>query len=761
MTTRQYRVIGKPLPKANATDFVTGRAVYSADVSLPGMLYAKVLRSPYAHARIKRIDASKALALEGVKAVITGKDFPTVKPGATFPLGEVPLSLEGMATLAMAGDKALFHGHAVAAVAATDPFVAEEALDLIEVEYEELPPVLTIDEAVRDNAPLVNGQLLTKDSLGAVIARQPSNISLQAEMLRGDVAKGMADAEVMVDETYEIGNAHQGYLEPQACVAKTDPDGKVTVWTATQGSFIVKMQLTSLFGLPQSQVRVIPTEVGGAFGGKVYCIVEPLAVLLAQKTGRPVKLVLSRQEVFLSTGPGAAGRIRVRAGAKRDGTMTALQVEVWLEAGCVAGAPVVPALILAGAPYGKVPNMQLVGYDVLTNKPRVHAYRAPGAPQAYFALEQTIDALARAIGMDLIDFRLKNASEEGAPQASGVPFVRIGMKEVLKKVKESEHWNSPLHGPNRGRGVAAGYWFGSQFISSGTVTLSPDGSAHVLVGSVDITGSRTAFQQIVAEELGLSPEQVTVTQGDTDTSPYTDVSGGSRITYTMSAALYTACQDIITQLKARSARKFGVQPDAIAYADGKCWVQDNPQQTASLKDLALGPEGALIERGSVSKMKPCPVFSAGVADVEVDPETGKVKLLRFTAYQDVGKAINPQRVEAQMQSGAAQGIGWAMHEEYSFNDKGVLLNPTFLDYRMPVALDLPPIGTEMVEVPAPDGPYGARGVGEAPIAHPMAAIANALYSATGIRFSRAPMTPERVLEQLKRSRQRARAGAGR
>ncbi|MBI4233347.1 MAG: xanthine dehydrogenase family protein molybdopterin-binding subunit [Chloroflexi bacterium] len=761
MQARQYRVIGKPLPKANATDFVTGRAIYGADVVLPGMLHARVLRSPYAHAHIRRIDASKALALEGVKAVITGRDFPRVKPGATFPLGENAIGLDGVLALAMARDKALFHGHAVAAVAATDPFIAQEALELIEVEYEEIPPVLTLDRAVQEGAPLVEPGRLTGDELGAVVGARPSNIAMRAERERGDVAKGLAEADVVVDETYEIGSAHQGYIEPQACVARVEPDGKVTVWTTTQGSFTVKMQLAGLFGLPLSQVRVIPTEVGGAFGGKIYCVVEPLAVLLAQRTGRPVKLVLTREEVFRSTGPGAAARFRVRAGARRNGAMTALQIELWMAAGCVAGAPVVPALNLAGALYGKVPHMQLVGYDVLTNTPRVHAYRAPGAPQVFYALEQAVDALARAVGMDPIEFRLKNASEEGDPQASGHPFGSIGMKEVLRKVKGSEHWNTPLEGAHRGRGLAVGYWFGAQFTSSGAITVNPDGSAHVVVGSVDLTGTRTAFKQIVAEELGLSPEEVTVSQGDTETSGYTDVSGGSRVTYTMGAALYTACQDIIAQLKERAARKFGVPKSAIAYADGKCWVQDNPRQAAGLKDLALGPEGALVGRGSVSRMKPCPVFSAGVADVEVDQETGKVRLLRYTSYQDVGKAINPQRVETQMQGGAAQGIGWAMNEEYHYDGKGVLLNATFLDYRQPVALDMPFLGTEMVEVPAPDGPYGVRGVGEAPIAHPPGAIANALFSAAGVRFRRAPMTSQRVMETLRHAGQQTRESAAR
>jgi CO/xanthine dehydrogenase Mo-binding subunit len=351
--------------------------------------------------------------------------------------------------------------------------------------------------------------------------------------------------------------------------------------------------------------------------------------------------------------------------------------------------------------------------------------------------------------MDPVEFRLKNASEEGDPQATGRPFNRIGLRQVLERVKESDHWRSRPEGPNRGRGMATGYWFGARFTSSAHITINPDGTASLTLGSVDITGTRTSMQQIAAEELGLRAEDVSVATGDTESVGYTDVSGGSRITYTMGTAVYRACQDAIEQLRARAARKFQTTVDNIEYCDGKFLVKDEPGKVATLKDLAIGPEGAVVGRGTVSGMRMAAGFSAGVVDVEVDPETGKVKILRYTVFDDAGKAINPTRIEAQMQGGVTQAIGWALTEEYRYDEKGVLLNANLLDYRQPVAADLPYIDTEIVEVPAAEGPYGVRGVGEPPIVNPMAAIANAIHSATGVRMTHAPMTPERVLMALK------------
>ena len=749
--TREYKVIGKEIPKVGAVEMVRGEAAYGADIHLPGMLYGKVLRSPYAHARIKRIDASKALALAGVKAVVTGQDMPPIGAGATFPIGEVSIDLVGVSTLVLARDKALFHGHPIAAVAAIDPWVVEEALDLIEVEYEELTPVVDLEKAMKEDSPIIDPELYTKDSFGVRVSDKPSNIAAKSEMGRGDVEKGFAEADVVIEGSYRSAMAHQGYIEPPAATAKVEPDGQTTIWTTTQGSFAIKMQIVRLLDIPPSKVKVVPMEVGGAFGGKIYTMLEPLAVVLSRKSGRPVKIVITREEVLRATGPGSPALFRVRTGCKRDGTITAIDCWMAYDAGCIPGSPMEAAMETSVAAYGKVSNVRLEGYDVITNKTRVHAYRAPGAPQAGFAVEQNINMMAEAISMDPIEFRLKNASEEGDPQANDQPFGRIGLRTMLERMKVHPHWNSRLEGDNRGRGVAVGYWFGATFTSTAHITLNLDGTASLVVGSVDITGTRTALLQIAAEELGLKTEDMHISVGDTETAGYTDCTGGSRTTYTMGAAVYKACQDVLAQLRSRASTRLQAKEEELELVDGHLRVIGSPDRLVPVKDLVIGADGAIMGRGSISRLKKAPAFSANIADVLVDFDTGKVTILRYTTFQDAGKAISPARVEAQMQGGALQGIGWAMTEEYIFSDKGVMRNASLLDYREPVSLDVPMIDAEIIEVPAPDGPYGVRGVGEAPIVPPPATLANAIADATGVRMREMPMTAERVFWALHRN----------
>ncbi|MFQ5879711.1 MAG: xanthine dehydrogenase family protein molybdopterin-binding subunit [Dehalococcoidia bacterium] len=740
----QYKVIGQRVPKVGAVEMVRGEAPYGADIHLPGMLYVKVLRSPYAHARIRGIDTSKALALEGVKAVVTGEEMPNVAKGTTFPLGEMPVEVSGIALLNMARNEALFHGHAVAAVAATDPWIAQEALALIEVEYEELPAVFDVEEAMKPGAPIVDPTLRTTDMLRRSVSDEPTNVAVKLEMGRGDVEQGLKEAAVVVEETYVVGQAHQGYIEPQACTARAEPDGRITVWTSVQGSFTVQRQLAAIFGIPLNKIRVVPMEVGGAFGGKIYSLIEPLAVVLAQKTGRPVKLVLTREEVLRASGPGAPGVVKVRSGCRRDGTITAIDCWFAYNAGCLPGSPIAQAAQTCVAPYGKVANIRIQAYDVISNKARVTAYRAPGSPQAAFAVEQNVDAMAKAIGMDPVELRLKNCSEEGDPTAGGRPFGPIGLRQILERMQDHPHYHRAPAGPNRGRGVALGFWGGVGFTSSAVVMIKPDGTASLVVGTVDLTGTRTAFQQMCAEELGLRPDQVDVIVADTETAGYADVSGGSRITYTMSIAIHRACQDALEQLRARAAARFRVEPDRIESADSRFWVAGNNEQATTIAELAASGDGHVVGRASITQRGMAPAFAGHIADVEVDPETGKVKVLRYTAVQDVGRAINPTRVEAQMQGGAVQGIGWALTEEYIYDERGALLNASLLDYRQPVSLDVPMLDTEIIEVPADQGPYGVRGVGEVPIVPTAAVIANAVHSAVGVRTYHMPMTPERV-----------------
>jgi CO/xanthine dehydrogenase Mo-binding subunit len=742
-----HRVIGTNLPKVDAPERVTGKAAYGADLNLPGMLWAKIVRSPYPHARIKKIDTSKAAALPGVKAVITAQDFPPLEKGATAPLvGEVSISLNAVREIAMASDKARYHGQAVAAVAANDPFVAEDAARLVEIEYEELPVVGDILDAMKPDAPLVHEDMFTAEEGGSAKGARPSNIAMHMVYSRGDVEAGFGQADVVLEHTYRTQMVHQGYMEPQACAARVEPDGKVTVWTSTQGVFTVRTQLVALLGLPANRIKVVPMECGGGFGGKSLALFEPTVVVLAQKTGRPVKLVLSREDVLRATGPGSPTVITVKAGATREGTLTAVSASMRYDAGAFPGSPVSRGILVGLAPY-KLDNLWAEGFDVVTNKPRVQAYRAPGGTPAAFAVESLMDALAERIGMDPLEFRAKNAVQQGDTFPLGMPINRIGLKEILDRIKTHPCWTTPLVGPHRGRGLALGFWIGGSFTSSAQVTINSDATAAIYIGAVDLTGTRTTILQMAAEELQMAPREIAVTVGDTDTAPFADVSGGSRITYTMSTAVYQACQDVIAQLKERAAEKLKVATDELEYGEKRVWVKSDPQKVVWLKDLAresvASGKGPIVGKGSTTRMQPAPAYAAHVADVEVDPETGKVKILRYTCFQDVGRAINPAQVEGQLQGGAVQGIGWALSEEYVF-DKGILRNANLLDYRCPVALDLPMIDTVLIEVPASEGPYGIRGTGEVPIVPPGAALANAIYRAVGVRLDELPMTPERV-----------------
>ena len=760
----EHRVIGTRLAKVDAPERVTGKATFGADLNLPGMLWAKIVRSPYPHARIKKIDTRKALALPGVKAVITAQNLPPLEKGATAPLvGEMSINLTSIREITMASEKVRYHGQAVAAVAAVDPFTAEEAAGLVEVEYEELPVVEDVLTAMRPDAPLVHEDLLTEEEGKREKASRPSNIATHMVYTRGDVETGFREADVVLEHTYRTQMVHQGYLEPQACAARVEPDGKVTVWTSTQGVFTIRTQLVELLGLPASRIKVVPMEIGGGFGGKALAFFEPTVVALAQKTGRPVKLVISREEVLRATGPGAPAVITVKAGAKRDGKLTAVSATMRYDAGAFPGSPVGRGILVGLAPY-KLENMWAEGFDVVTNKPRVQAYRAPGGTPAAFAVEAHMDALAEAIAMDPLEFRMRNAADQGDLLPLGMPLNRVGLKQILAQINSHPCWTTPLHGPNRGRGLALGYWIGGTFTSSAHVTIHPDATASVFIGAVDLTGIRTSVLQMAAEELQLSPREVSVTVGDTDTAPYADISGGSRVTYTMSAAVHQACQDALAQLKERAAEKLKVAKEDVEYGEKRFWVQSEPQKVVTLKELARESvawgKGPVVGKGSTTRMQPAHTYAAHVADVEVDPETGKVKILRYTCFQDVGCAVNPTQVEGQMQGGAVQGIGWALNEEYIF-DKGILKNASLLDYRCPVALDLPMIDTVIVEVPASDGPYGVRGTGEVPIVPPGAALANAIYRATGVRLYELPMTPERVFwaSHAKRANGEARMAA--
>ena len=740
------RQIGTRPPRPDGVDKVTGRARYGADYTLPGMVWGRVLRSPYAHARILGIDASAALALPGVLAVVTAEDF-LAEPKGDVASGEAEIESGDLSRNVMAREKALYHGHAVAAVAATTPRIAAAALAAIRVDYEPLPAVLDLDAAMAPDAPLLHADMFTRGVDPE--PRAASNVAAITTFQRGDLDAGFAAAEVVVEGTWCSPMAHQGYIEPQACLACVGPGGEVEVWCSTQGPFMVRASVALLLGLDVADVRVIPTEIGGGFGGKTTVYLEPLAVALSRKCGRPVKMQLSREEVFRATGPASATRVWVRIGARADGTITAMDARLEYDAGAFRGSPFIPGAMSIFACYD-VPNQRAVALDVVTNKPKVAAYRAPGAPQAILASECALNELAARLGIDPIELRLHNAAREGSRTIYGAAFEAIGLVECLEQARRHPHYAAALQA-NQGRGVAAGFWFNAGLQSSAAVHLTENGKLLLEEGSPDIGGSRAAMALIAAETLGMPYASVKPAVVDTSGIGYTDLTGGSRTTYATGYAVIEACRDLIAKLCARAALEWGVDAARVSWRDGAACHPDAPGTTldiVALTRLAARTGGPLSGYGSVNLKQVAPAFAVDIADVEIDPETGASRVVRFTAIQDAGRAIHPDFVEGQMQGGAAQGIGWALNEEYRFDARGVLENPGFLDYRMPVASDLPMIDTVIVEVPHPGHPLGVRGVGEAPICAPMAAVTSALNQAAGTSIRALPLTPSRVLAAI-------------
>ncbi|MEE8442257.1 MAG: xanthine dehydrogenase family protein molybdopterin-binding subunit [Dehalococcoidia bacterium] len=752
MTTgqRSLRVIGQRVPKVDAAAKVTGRALFGADIKLPGMLVGKVLRSPYAHARIVSIDTTKAEALPGVMAVIAARDMPVRPPGTWVPYGSGSTpDMYYFSRLVMARDKVLFHGHPVAAVAATSDEIAGEALGLINVEYEVLPPVLDPVEAMKPEASLLHSDLYTQSLRGT--SEAPSNVALHVEMERGDVAEGFADADVVLERTYQTGMVHQGYIEPEAETADVSSDGNVVVWANTQGIFQHRNELSVMLDIPLGKIRVVPTEVGGAFGGKSRIRVSPICVLLSRKASRPVQITLSREEVLRATGPGCGTAITVKVGARTDGSITAIQGNLVYDAGAFPSAGIASPIRNVFSPY-RTPHLKVDAYEVVTTKPAVSAYRAPGGTPTAFALESAMDEMAEAVGMDPVEFRLKNASRPGEQMPDGLPIPSIGLVEVLEQVKRHPCWTTPLAGPNRGRGFAVALWAGAPAVASCNVVLGGDGSVTLVLGTVDLSGTRTTLAQVAAEEMGLEMSDVRVMTGDTDTVGHSDGTGGDRVTYGASKAVREACHDLLSTLKQRVAEQLQVSLLDVEYGRRRFSVKGAPEMEVSLADIAARSTrggGAIIGHGSASGMRPAPMAAAHVVDLEVDRETGKVRILSYTAFQDVGLCVNPVQVEGQMQGGSTQGIGWALTEGYSFNPDGALANATLLDYRLPTSEDVPFISTNIIEVPSEENPYGIRGAGQVSIVPPAPAIAGAIYRATGLRLRELPMSAERLFWALK------------
>ena len=758
LSNQEYNVVGTRPVRPDGADKVTGKANYSADISLPGLLYGKVLRSPHAHARIKAIDLSRAAAHPGVRAVVTAADLQKPSGRASELAEGAMVNYRFLSNNVLAEDKALYKGHAVAAVAAASAHAAEEALQLIAVDYEVLPPVMDAREAMQPDAPLLHERLagMTTASIraGGVLddddPRNGTNIANHFEFKLGDIDQGFQEADVIVEKETATVAVHQGYIEPHCGTAQWHEDGALTIWSSSQGQFMVRDYTARLVGIPVSKVKAIPMEIGGGFGAKLTVYMEPLAALLARKAGAPVKMAMNRTEVFEATGPTSGTVIKVKVGATKEGRITAAAATLIFEAGAFPGSPVPGGAQCMMSAYD-IPNAYIEGYDVVVNRPKTSAYRAPGSPAAAFALETAIDEVCEKIGMDPLDFRLLNSSKEGVRRATGPLMPRVGFIETLEAAKAHPHYTAPLAGPYRGRGVASGFWGNNTGPSSAVALVQPDGTVSLTEGSPDIGGTRASVAQQLAEVLGIAVEDVNPQIADTDSIGFTSNTGGSGVTFKTGFAAYTAAQDIKEQMMARAARIWEVSPEDVEYVGGVLQHKSDPELRLTFRQMAARQNptgGPIVGRAGVNPPGAGPALATHIVDVEVDPDTGKVTILRYTALQDAGKAIHPSYVEGQIQGGVAQGIGWALNEEYFVNDQGHMVNSSYLDYRMPTSLDLPMIDTVVVEVANPNHPYGVRGVGEVCIVPPMAAIANAVYHATGVRMNTLPMNPGSVLEAL-------------
>jgi CO/xanthine dehydrogenase Mo-binding subunit len=644
----------------------------------------------------------------------------------------------------MARDKVLYDGHAILGIAATSEAIAEQALDLVEVEYEVLKPVMNATEAMKDSAVVLHDDMFTAGYPEK--PEKPSNIATRAELKKGDVGAGFAEADIVVERELSTPTVHQGYIEPHACTATYDEDGQSMIWCCTQGHFDVRATTAKLLDMNLGKLTVIASEIGGGFGGKMTVYLEPIALILSRKSGRPVKMVMSREEVFKGSGPGSATRTTVKIGARNDGTITAMQAILRFEAGAYKGSPMMPGCMTIFTPYD-VENIYIEGFDVVVNKPKVGAYRAPGAPQAEYAAEMVVNEVAAQLGMDPIELRLKNAAKEGTQTVYGPKFKAVGLIECLEAAKNSSQYKEALK-ENQGRGVAAGFWFNIGGLSSVTINMNPDGTGTIIEGSPDIGGSRASMQMMAAEELGLPLENFKPIIASTDMVAYSAATGGSRTTFSTGMAVIEAAQDVVQQLKERAAAVWNLTAEQVDWADGVA-INTAGEDRLTAAEICAGADqtgGQISGKGNINARGAGPSFAVHICDVEVDKETGKVDVLRYTAIQDAGKAIHPGYVEGQFQGGAAQGIGWALNEEYIYNEDGLLENPGYLDYRIPVASDLPMIEPIIVEVPNSFHPFGVRGVGESGIIPPLAATAWAVSQAIGAPITDLPCSPPKVLK---------------
>ncbi len=759
--------IGKTFRRLDYETKVTGRAQYLADMSVPGMCHGKILRSPYPHARIKRIDASKAQKVAGVVAVLTRDDIlhdEGIEPyyGPVFRDQTI-----------VAVEKVRHVGDPVAAVAALTVDAAEEALKLIEVDYEELPAVLNVQDAIKQDPTLVHEKVRIPESGFADLAElkpiDGTNICTHFKLNRGDIDRGFAEADQIFEDTFTLPATQHSFLETHACIAAVEPRGRITVWATTQNPFVVRTQLANIFKVPVSKVRVIVPYLGGGYGGKVYPKVEPITVALAQKAGRPVRVVLSREEVFYTITKHAAV-IRMKTGVKKDGTLIARECEIHLDTG--AYAEIGPRVAkksgyTAAGPY-RIPNLKIDSYSVYTNKPPAGAFRGFGVSQSAWAVESQMDIIAAALKMDPLDLRKQNGYNEGDKFVTDETLHAVGLKECLDEVAKSIGWeNKSFKGSNvqgstgtslrRGKGLACMIKATiTPSISCAVVKLNEDASLSIYAGTVEMgQGSETVLAQIAGKELGIPLQTIQVLGVDTDVVPYDLTTSSSRSTFHMGKAVQLAAQDILRQLKQIVVTEYHVPEDRVAFADGNIRLPETQLDFAEVMFKRFGMQGGtLVGEGQVKTStkdefgeKSTSAFwflAAGAAEVEVDVDTGKFKLIKYATAVDVGKALNPLGCRQQLSGAAITGMGQAMFEEIAY-DNGQLINPNLVDYVLPSLGDMPAVIDPIcVETPDRNGPFGAKGIGESALIPVAPAIANAIYDAVGVRIKDLPIKAEKI-----------------
>ena len=749
-----FSFVGKPTPMIDGPAKVTGNLKYTGDLKLPGMLHARFVLSTYAHANITGVDTSAALALPGVQRVLTAQDLPEIVPTSR-------------AKLMLARDRVIFVGQPVAIVLADTPAAAADGAELVEIDYEPLAAVTSMDAAMADGAPVVwptgiptgaeDEAAHGADTGGESEAEdeEVSNIAGKTRLETGDIEAAFAEADVVVERTFETPMVHQSSIETQGWVAQPNPlTGGVTMWGSIQSPFGVRLDVADTLGVPESDVTVYGMPVGGAFGAK-FGLYEPLTALVAVTVGRPVSLILTRGEELLSTNPAPALRIFGKLGFKSDGALIAMQSNVMADTGAYpSGLGGFAAMQFAS--FYPCENLLLESANLITNKQSVGAYRAPTSPTAFMAVETLIDEAATALGIDPVELRLKNAARAGDRAPDGGDFPPIGMVETLEAAREHPLWQNRQESRKKGRGVgiAIGGWMGGLEPGAAVCKLNRDGVLQVQIGTADLSGTPTSFNLLAAEAFGVDVDKVRFVYSDTDSAPYGGGVGGSKTLYTLGAAVLRAAEDARRQTLAIAAEEFEVSAEDLEIVDGRVQVRGFPDRSIDLGEIAGkgmtfgGKYEPVAGNGRQAITDRAPSFCAQIAEVEVDEETGDVNLVNLAVVQDVGRAINPLAVEGQMQGGAVQGVGWALYEEMRYDEDGQLLSGSWMDYAMPDAVQAAPIDTQIIEVPSVSGPFGARGVGEPPVIPTVAAIANAVAHATGVRLAQTPMTAPRVLAAL-------------